>query len=94
MKKKLLALLLIALVAFSVFADDNKYSELFTSVNTITDIVKTLGVIVLTLSLIAQGVVTFFGNNMSEVVKSTMGRVATGGCFIGGATAMAGFILG
>ena len=94
MKKKLMISLLLALVAVSVFAgDEGKYAELFTSVNTITEIIKYLGIIVLTLSLIAQGVVTFFGNNMSEVVKSTMGRVATGGCFIGGATAMAGFIL-
>lgn len=95
MKKKLIISLLLALVAVSVFAgDESKYAELFTSVNTITEIIKYLGIIVLTLSLIAQGVVTFFGNNMSEVVKATMGRVATGGCFIGGATAMAGFILG
>ena len=50
--------------------------------------------VVLTLSLITEGVITFFGNNMSDIVKRTMGRVATGGCFIGGAAALAGFILG
>lgn len=77
-----------------LFADGGKYSELFKSVTTITDIAKYLGVVVLTLSLITEGVITFFGNNMSDIVKRTMGRVATGGCFIGGAAALAGFILG
>lgn len=95
MKKKLLLVLLLLLVAAFVFADGStSYDGLFESVTKITDIVKVLGGIVLTLSLIAEGVVVFFGNNMSEVVKHTMGRVATGGCFIGGASLMTGIILG
>lgn len=95
MKKRLFVTILLLLVATVVFADGStSYDGLFESIYKITDIARTLGVIVLTLSLIAQGIVTFFGNNMSEVVKATMGRVATGGCFIGGATVLATFILG
>lgn len=95
MKKKLFLLTIAVILSFPLFAaSGNKYAELFTSVTTITEIAKYLGIIVLTLSLIAEGVITFFGNNMSEVVKHTMGRVATGGCFIGGAATLTGFILG
>lgn len=92
--KKRTTLCALLFVPCIVFADGSKYKELFKSVTTITDIAKYLGVVVLTLSLITEGVITFFGNNMSDIVKRTMGRVATGGCFIGGAAALAGFILG
>ena len=92
--KKRTALCALLFVPCIIFADVSKYKELFKSVTTITDIAKYLGVVVLTLSLITEGVITFFGNNMSDIVKRTMGRVATGGCFIGGAAALAGFILG
>ena len=94
-KKRFIIIACSLLVSLPLFAaTGKKYSELFTSIVTITDIAKYLGVVVLTLSLIAQGVITFFGNNMSEMVKSTMARVATGGCFIGGAATLSGFILG
>lgn len=97
MKKALSILFVFALCSSLGFASDlnlGEYAELFTSVITITEIARTLGIIVLTLSLVAQGIIIFFGNNISEVVKVTMGKVATGGCFIGGAVALAGFILG
>lgn len=95
MKNRILFCLMFCTVPYHLFAaNGNKYSELFSSVTTITEIAKYLGVVILTLSLIAEGVITFFGNNMSDTVKHTLGRVATGGCFIGGAGALTGFILG
>lgn len=90
--KKLILLGLILFLPFCLFAASN-YDEIFSPLMNIQNILKYLGGIVLVISLIAQGVIMFFGDNIPEMVKKTIGKVATGGCFIGGASAIGGFIL-
>lgn len=91
--KKLFLTLTVAFVFTNMIFAAGNYDEIFSPLITLQNILKYLGSIILVLSLIAQGIITFFGDNIPEVVKKTMGKVATGGCFIGGAGAIAGFIL-
>ena len=92
MKKIILTFLVFLSASALLFAQSN-YDEIFSPLITLQNILKYLGSIVLVLSLIAQGVVTFFGDNIPDMVKKTMGKIATGGIFISGASAIAGFIL-
>lgn len=83
-----------SLILMAAELNVGSYTELFRPILDIMGVVKILGIVVLTLSLIAQGVITFLGNNMSDIVKKTISRIAVGGCFIGGAVTIATLILG
>ncbi len=69
------------------------YDEIFSPLKEIQNILRYAGTIILVLALIAQGIVIFFSDNIPESVKKTVGKVAVGGIFIGGASAISGFIL-
>ena len=91
MKKIISIAFVLLFVTINVFAAG--YDEIFEPLIKIQNVLKYLGTIVLVISLIGQGVITFFGDNIPEIVKKTLGKVLTGGCLIGGASAIAGFIL-
>lgn len=95
--KKIFTLFYFSITSMFLMAADinvGSYTDLFRPILDIMDVIKILAIVVLTLSLIAQGVITFLGNNMSDIVKKTISRVAVGGCFIGGAVTVATLILG
>ena len=75
-----------------VFAQSS-YNEIFSPLITLQNILKYLGAILLILSLIAQGIIIFFSDNIPDGIKKTMGKAVTGGCLIGGASAIASLIM-
>ena len=92
MKKKVLFILTFFIVSYPIFAANN-YDEIFKPLKTVQNILSYAGAAILVVSLIAQGIVMFFSDNMPALAKKAISKVAIGGIFIGGATAISGFIL-
>ena len=92
MKKKTLFVLSFFLISYPLFAAGN-YDEIFKPLTTVQNILSYAGAAILVVSLIAQGIVMFFSDNMPALAKKAISKVAIGGIFIGGATAISGFIL-
>ncbi len=90
--KRIALSITIALLPLQLFAA-NGYDEIFAPLKEIQSILRYAGTIILVLALIAQGIVIFFSDNIPESVKKTVGKVAVGGIFIGGASAISSFIL-
>ena len=90
--KRILLASVMALLSLQAHAASG-YDEIFSPLKEIQNILRYAGTIILVLALIAQGIIIFFSDNIPESVKKTVGKVAVGGIFIGGASAISGFIL-